>query len=342
MAWATPQYSRQRVNEAGAILVSDSSGPRYEAALDVINNWRAVHAFPLNTFQMGLRGRALKFESGAVVAQRTKRLTSIKAKLTRFSDMNLSRMQDIGGCRAVLSSLESTNRLHKAFLASDLKHRLANQKNYIDEPKRDGYRGIHLVYRYYSDKNPVYNDLRIEIQLRSALQHAWATAVETVGTFTRQALKSSQGEANWLRFFALMGSALAIREGTQIVPDTPSIPTRLIEELRRYSDDLNVKNRLETYGQTVRFIEDEAVANAHFFLLELNPQAGLTTAFAFPKRDAAAAQEQYLEVERKIANIAGAEAVLVSVDSLAQLRRAYPNYFLDSKAFLDALDEAIR
>jgi hypothetical protein len=39
----------------------------------------------------------------------------------------------------------------------------------------------------------IYNDLKIEMQLRSQYQHAWATAVETVGTFIGQALKSSIG-----------------------------------------------------------------------------------------------------------------------------------------------------
>jgi|GEM_PF-6315304 len=38
----------------------------------------------------------------------------------------------------------------------------------------------------------------------------------------------------------------------------------------------------------------------------------------------------------------GAEAVLVSVTSLSSLRYAYPNYFLDTKRFLDSLDEAMK
>ena len=42
-----------------------------------------------------------------------------------------------------------------------------------------GYRGVHLIYRYNSDRKTEYNTLLIEMQLRSQLQHAWATAVET-------------------------------------------------------------------------------------------------------------------------------------------------------------------
>jgi len=40
----------------------------------------------------------------------------------------------------------------------------------------------------------------IEIQIRSKLQHIWATAVETVGFFTGQAIKSNEGEKEWNDF----------------------------------------------------------------------------------------------------------------------------------------------
>ncbi len=39
------------------------------------------------------------------------------------------------------------------------------------------------------------------MQIRTAVQHSWATAVEVVGAFTAQSLKSSQGNEKWLDFF---------------------------------------------------------------------------------------------------------------------------------------------
>ncbi len=60
--------------------------------------------------------------------------------------------------------------------------------------------GCYLIYRYFSDRQTKYNTLKVELQLRSQLQHAWAAAVETVGAFVQQALKSSLGEEEWLRF----------------------------------------------------------------------------------------------------------------------------------------------
>ncbi|WP_457767666.1 RelA/SpoT domain-containing protein [Cyanobium sp. ULC082] len=72
-----------------------------------------------------------------------------------------------------------------------LKHKLLRVDNYQAEPKPSGYRGIHLIYRYRSNKSETYNGLLLEVQIRSPLQHAWATAVETVGTFLKQSLKGT-------------------------------------------------------------------------------------------------------------------------------------------------------
>lgn len=202
MGWATPRYTRTQVDQAGVVLQHENtcSSEELDSALEIVGNWRSSHNFPLNTFQIGLRRRARQFDGHCVVAQRIKRLSSIRWKLIRFPSIRLSQIQDIAGCRAVVKTTAQVNQLLGSFVNSDLKHKLDHVDHYIDTPRSSGYRGVHLIYKYYSDRNETYNGLKIEVQLRSALQHAWATAVEIVGTFTRQALKSSRGEADWLRF----------------------------------------------------------------------------------------------------------------------------------------------
>jgi hypothetical protein len=200
------------------------------------------------------------------------------------------------------------------------------------------------IYKYFSDKQTpsIYNGLFIEVQMRSRLQHAWATAVETVGTFLSQALKSSQGEEDWLRFFALMGSALAIREKSEaLVPNTPLKQKELTRELRALATKLNVEKALQMYGQALNVGREGAGKGNHFFLLRLEPQRGRMNIEGFPRKDLERASARYLEVERQIEGTTGAEAVLVSVDSLAALERAYPNYFLDTNVFLTALQQAL-
>jgi ppGpp synthetase/RelA/SpoT-type nucleotidyltranferase len=202
MAWVTLAYDRAAVNAASKVLFKaysedgdDWDWNEYSKAWEIITNWRSAHSFPLNTLQNGLRAKAKLITSDFLVAQRIKRLSSIEAKLERFPSMKLSQMQDIGGCRAIMPSVAEVTELVRLYKKGNGRHRLASEDDYISAPRASGYRGVHFIYGYYSDRNDKYNSLKIEIQIRSALQHAWATAVETVGTFTQQALKSSIGEA---------------------------------------------------------------------------------------------------------------------------------------------------
>lgn len=124
-AWETPAYSKTRVAKAGREVAKHIQGGLGSTTMeikralvddiDVINNFRASHAFPLNTFQTALRIKAREVDSESIVAQRLKRMPTIIDKLRRFPDMNLSRMQDIGGCRAVTESIESTYKLAEKF-----------------------------------------------------------------------------------------------------------------------------------------------------------------------------------------------------------------------------------
>lgn len=342
MAWAVPLHTKGEVDRAGRVLVShDVSLDELADALGVINNWRSSHSFPLNTFQVGLRNRARQVDHEALIAQRIKRLSSIEAKLIRFPSMNLSQMQDIGGCRAVVSTVGQVRELVELHHQSAFKHKLLRVDDYLTSPQVSGYRGVHLIYRYFSDRSDAYNGLQVEIQLRSLLQHAWATAVETVGTFLKQALKSSQGHAEWLRFFALMGSALAFRERTSPIPNTPTNRSALLTELRTWAAELEVERRLQAYGDALQTLEDPSVSGAHYFLLALDPKADTTTIRGFSRAELEEATKQYLDIERSLNADTGAEAVLVSVESIAALKRAYPNYFLDTRAFVLALQKAL-
>lgn len=343
MAWAEPSFSKSQVDAAGRIITKDFlkgevTANDYVHALDVINNWRSSHSFPLNTFQATLRKKGRKIDNDCLVAQRIKRLFSVRLKLHRFPGLRLSQIQDIGGCRVVLKDVDSVRQLVETYRKSDLKHSLARIDDYLARPQQSGYRGVHLIYKYYSDKSTVYNDLKIEIQVRSQYQHAWATAVETVGTFLSQSLKSSIGEEEWLRFFALMGTAIAYEEGTAPVPGTSTNYNEIITELSILADSLDVINRLEIYGNALQFFEQDQ--DGQYYLLELDPVEKRVLVRGYSRNDLAQAQSDYLEVEKRTKDTLS-DAVLVSVDSLAALQKAYPNYFLDTRVFIGLVRDAL-
>jgi hypothetical protein len=261
-------------------------------------------------------------------------------------------MQDIGGCRAIVQNIFRLKRLIKSYKSGTAKnptrrHVLHKINDYIAEPKGDGYRSYHLVYRYCSvaTKHRVFNDLKIEIQLRTRLQHAWATAVETVGTFTGQPLKSGGGEQEWRRFFALMGSAIALREKCKPVPGTPVDKKELVHELRELTHTLNVRAVLEGWRTSLNIVQSGRVSqDSVAFLLEIDPVAWQVSFGGFSKNQLEQASELYLKREKELAvkPIPGAQVVLASANSLRALRSAFPNYYLDTRVFIEAMSDAIK
>ncbi|MBS1777849.1 MAG: RelA/SpoT domain-containing protein [Bacteroidetes bacterium] len=341
-----PEFAKNQVNKAGDILISTSTtDTEKDYALLVINNWRASHNFPLNTFQMRLRKLAKKINPESLVAQRIKRLASIKFKLERFPSMNMAQIQDIGGCRAIMKDIVEVDALVNKYKheSRGMKHKLHVEDDYILRPKITGYRGVHLVYKYKSDKSTIYDNLKIEIQIRTLMQHAWATAVETVGTFIRQSLKSSQGEEDWLRFFALMSSAMAITEGKPTVPNTPLDIDALRSEITLLSKKLDVEGHLTTFRNSIEVLGggDRRASRSHYYLLELDASAGRVYIKAYSQTQLATASADYIAIEKRIAND-NRDAVLVSADSIDALKLAYPNYYLDTDLFLQHLKRFTR
>lgn len=330
--YAKPEYVRSKVNEAGrqlAVFEVDNANEY----LTIIDNWRASHAHPLNAFYMTLKRRAKKFSRNALVVQRIKRLESIAFKLTHSKKMKLTQMQDIAGCRAVLSSVEQVRKLQNYYQLEPLAHNFNGTKDYINEPKDTGYRGIHLKYSVASSNHEwPYNGLKIEIQIRTLLQHKWATAVEAAETFTGQALKSNQGSQDWRRFFALMSSVFAIREKSPTVPGTPRNIDELYAEIRKLDEDHHMAATFSGYRAI--FPQVEKQKEAKYFLVRLDPINRLVRVKGFKKNESQEANKRYTEAEKGIEKDSAVRVVLVSVSSIASLQRAYPNYFLDTDAFL--------
>lgn len=345
MAWAKPEYKLEQVNAAARKLATMEFPVVDEEGLEnlsIINNWRSSHAYPLNTFQITLRTKARKIEQEAIVAQRSKRLESIHKKLISKPTMRMTQMQDIAGCRAVFTKLKDVYKLVDEYKSSRFDHKFRNEKDYIEDPKPDGYRCYHLVYEYKGTRTETapYSGLRVEVQIRSKMQHAWATAVEAVGIFTRQALKSNQGSQDWLRFFALMGSAIAAIERTSPVPATPTEKNELVAEISQLAAQLHVKEMLQAYNATITTIG--SAKDEKYFIVEMDPEQHKITVRRYKAKQSEEANRVYTELESKIPENSSTQVVLVSVENINALKRAYPNYFLDTNNFSKIVERVLR
>lgn len=168
----------------------------------------------------------------------------------------------------------------------------------------------------------------------------WATAVETVGMFSGQALKSSLGDEQWKRFFSLMGSAIALRERSPLVPETLKVAKDLREEIKHYANTLKVAERLTGYMTAMHNISS-AAQDAFYFLLQLDPAASQLSVRGFKRSEAQEAEEEYAKAEELTKGKRETDAVLVSVESVNALSKAYPNYFADTGLFSALMRQAI-
>lgn len=330
MAYATLQFTRAEYNAAGRDFAAGIGNTA--DCLAIIDNFRASHAHPLNTFHMTLKNRAHKISRDAFVVQRIKRLDSIAAKLRTKSSMRLTQMQDIGGCRAVMPSVELVRKLQAQYVNSPLVHTLANRKDYIAEPKETGYRGVHLMYTF-AGASSLYAGLKLEIQIRTALQHKWATAVEAAETFTGQALKSNLGSEEWRRFFALMSSVFALRENCPTIPETSADYQSLVEEIRQLDNSHHMATTFAAYRAILPKVEQQK--DARYFLVTLDPLNRKVFVRGYRKEESRQANHEYTLAESHVPPGSAVRVVLVSVSSINFLKRAYPNYFLDTEEFLN-------
>ncbi|MCC7428862.1 MAG: RelA/SpoT domain-containing protein [Alphaproteobacteria bacterium] len=344
MAWIVPQYQKAEIDRAGKYFAN--TDPKlwrdfseidefvlYDQSRHVLSNFRAAHGFPLNALQMVLRSRARKFDSACIISQRLKRLESIRSKLNKITT-KLSQMQDIGGCRAVLIDQKTSEGLFSSFLNDKISHSLVGCKNYIVSPKINGYRSYHIVYKYRAsqEKTRAWEGMRIEVQIRSLLQHAWATTVEAVDLITGQNLKGGEGDPNWLRFFVLVSAAVAEEEGCPIVAGVPQDTGEMKRELERLAALLDVIRLVAGYRATIDYT-NKLKKKAKWFVVRLDLNARRLAIWRFPEHKSGQAEEYLASLEKNYEGQAGYETAMLSADSAAEFARAYPNFALDTSLF---------
>ena len=337
--WQKPQFVKRQINEAGKIIINpNATYDDFVYALGVIDNWRIAHAFPMNTFAVNLKRQVSDIE-GALVVQRLKRLDTICGKLSRYPDMELYRMQDLGGCRVILPTVDDVYRVKQRLEKSRIRHEPKKPKDYIQEPNPNtGYRGVHLIYKYKSDRNSDYNGLLIELQIRTKLQHLWATAVETVGVFTGNGLKFNQGSDRWLEFFKLVSAMFALEEGTPVVEGTPQNTYELVDRILALDKELDAIDKMHTIGVVAEKMGhvDKKIQDGYYLLeLDMDAMQISVTVFEGSEKGLNAANSAYSKAEKN--KRTEQDIVLVAAQSYESLVKAYPNYFANISEFINTL-----
>jgi len=205
---ADGELTKAQVNKAGRTIRGKMRGEPvsqddFQWALGMLRKFRAAHRIPLTKATMGLRSAVVAQGCRMEVTQRLKRATTILDKLVREPTMAFSTMQDIGGCRAVLGTLDEVRQVQQRLMkrGGRFPERIYD---YISTPRESGYRGVHAIVQY--------DNRKIEIQLRTRVMHEWAIYVELLSAQLQFDLKGAQGPREVLEWLEAVSRAMALEE----------------------------------------------------------------------------------------------------------------------------------
>lgn len=323
-----PGGSKGRVNRAGA-AVRDAEATDEDLA--VIDDWRAAHRGVLNTFQAILRNRTR--DTNITVAQRHKRKRTIFDKLYRFPQMQLARMDDVAGCRLIFRRVRELYIFRDEFHRARFNHKRKNdldKYDYIKRPKDTGYRGVHDVYEYdvNSDIGKALTGLYVEIQYRTLVQHAWATAVEVIGFVTESQPKFQKGDMRYQQAMALASEILARAHESSTGPFPDMDGRLLVREFLALDAELHLLRMLRGLNAT-----NKAVSAKRNAILIMSTTGELEVKMY---REAPDALRALFELEREMPD---RDIVLVRADTSDEVRIAFRNYFSDARDFIRLVED---
>ena len=352
-------YSGKQVTRAGQFLADNDYTDRaqFDHCFEVLVYWRSEHSTALEQAFSLLQDVVHPIEKNALFAKRLKRYVSIVSKLRRFESMTLRKMQDIGGCRAVVSSEKKVRKIVRELRKKSYFHyddRKIRFKDYIEKPKEDGYRSYHIIGQFQSEDKSLKN---VELQIRTYLQHYWATALEIIDLFTNQSLKTNQGKKEWEEFFKLVASLFTVLDNIPSYHNlevTTRVDTflekagqsvdevgRQLERLSKIIKRLDVAKLFSSFASSLKIIGDEIKDHdeAGYVLLVIYPDDDQLEYTIFDNKDSNIAQDKYAQQDNIAASTDNNQIVaLVFTSSLEDVKAAYPNFFADSSKFIEHLD----
>lgn len=176
--------SGKSICRAGERL-ADSEHAASQEDTTILNIWREYHIPELIATIKDI-DEMLGSSDNIIVTGRIKRMDSIIKKLRRTNKQyHLHQLDDIAGIRIITNSyeqsLEVIDKIYRRYRSQVIK-----RKDYRCNPNNGGYRALHLVLKI--PKEP--RDIRIEIQVRTRREHAWASLVEILDTIQNTSIKT--------------------------------------------------------------------------------------------------------------------------------------------------------
>lgn len=337
--------SKTFLNKCGDIIRSViNTSQEYSDAIQTVSGWRLIHAKPLDEVRVLIKKRLNRhgYKKIVVVGQRLKRMPSIIDKLNRIKGTELSRMQDIAGLRIIVPAIQDVKIIHDILERKTSTLTLSNEKDYInkDGPKPDGYRSVHMVFKYKSKKYPQLENYNVEVQIRTQLQHLWGTTVETLGMIDKESYKTGEGEYKTKRFLFLVSALFALKEGTKLPDELKgTAPIDIVKEITSIDNELKITTKLQ--GVAVTISKNKVNENDEYYVLELTVEPtgkGHIKIMSFKFGFDGLAENYYEFREQATKNQQNVSVLMIRAEKFNMIKKAYPNYFFDTQNFLKELN----
>jgi len=154
-------------------------------------------------------------------------------------------------------------------------------------------------------------------------------------------LKSGQGEQEWRGFFSKASAALAIVEKSPPVPGFEDCTAEeVFAQVAAAENSLHVLDKLNGFAIAADQITTERGQGA-YHLVVLDSANRTVQIRPYPIARLEQANIDYADIEKRTKAGEPIEAVLVSAGPIDALRKAYPNYFLDTQAFVAQITKVI-
>lgn len=316
------------------------------------DNFREAHNIIIKLFTIELK--KVNFSIQHLTASRNKRIETIISKLRRPEKPKLDRIHDIAGTRIIFENIKSLEDYIDILENTELvnfKEKInedKNRYNYIKNPKSDGYRSIHKVF-YYSSNIP-YSTLneksfnlenkKIELQLRTRLQHIWATTVEIYDIINKSNIKTGTHNKLETKEGLFFKKCSLVFEGIES-NDVEKIKIN-INEIFRDKDLVEIYNRLKGIKNIKNIQLPKTLGSDEVFILITDLNKGKTTFFTTEpiekndKQDTFLINASYRRLEEK--NTKGEYILLLlTLGDIKKLKNVYPNYFLNTNKFISIL-----
>lgn len=374
--------SRKQATAAGKILKElncQQNSEEYGKQILILDSWRHQHEEPAQIFFKKLVGIINKYPD-SMATYRLKRKESILKKLYRSNgNFDLGAMDDIAGCRAIVNSLSEVYEVYNEILnlqeAGEID--IKKTKDYIKNPEKSGYRSLHVIIKQTLKQENIDRQYRIELQIRTKLQHYWSTAVEAMSEIDNVEYKDptlvSEGNTriqSCLQFFKVISKLFACCENNDDeLKEELANSVRTNDKFKEIIEDLKAARN----SVTINMQKNSTQGGEGLYLLELSRETQELTIYSYTMDCVEKAIKNYNSKENSSINneankiqydteidsgsvnknltaektdthasyITSINRVLIYAKNEDQLGDTYPNYSYNIEKFIEKVEELI-